>query len=429
MIEPARTKGWLATAWSRLGSGLLIAGAFWALWVANFNDLGLGGTDPLRPLSFLRLMFGEVDRASGYQFGLAFLWSPFYAGGKLLSAAGVPRIGGEPAGIAMIALGTSLLILVICALLVPVLRSMGFRHESVVLLTAVFGSPLLFYGSFNTGLSHAADTLLYTSLVFLLYRYFHSPRPSLWLPAAMGAVAGYAATVRLFNGFAAVAVVIGFAALRRLSDGGVFGVVTAGTFVALSAIPIGLGASLTGGYAESTDAAVRGTFAFRPQNVLLMFFSDRNGLFLWAPVTLLGVIGFILLIRQRRDERPFLALTGALALSVVLPFVGVRFWAGQGFSARYLTPVFPLVVLGLAELVRRTPRVAIPLALLAASWTVALVFMGPSGVGRVTSERGGASWLVRDFVTGRVTPTEYAHSVYHRGRISRDLLSDPVDHG
>ncbi len=412
-----------------MGSGLLIAGAFWALWVANFNDLGLGGTDPLRPFSFLRLMFGEVDRASGYQFGLAFLWSPFYTGGKLLSSAGVESIGGEPAGIAMIALGMSLLVLVICALLVPVLRSMGFRHEGFVLFAAVFGSPLLFYGSITMGLSHVADTLLYTSLVFLLYQYFRSPQPSLWLPTAMGAIAGYAATVRLFNGFAAVALVIGFAAYRRLSAVGVFGVVAAGTFLALSSIPIALGASLTGGYAENTGAAVRGTFAFRPQNLLLMLFSDRHGLFLWTPVTLLGVIGFILLITHRREDRRFLALTGALALSVVLPYVGVRFWTGQGFSERYLTPVFPLVVLGLAELVRRTPRVAIPLALLAAAWTVALVFMGPSGVGRITDERGGASWLVRDFVTGRVTPTEYAHGVYHRGRISRNLFSDPVDHG
>ncbi|MEP7225479.1 MAG: hypothetical protein ABI783_11030, partial [Actinomycetota bacterium] len=218
-------------------------------------------------------------------------------------------------------------------------------------------------------------------------------------------------------------------AYRRLSAGGVFGVVAAGIFLALSAIPIAVGANLTGGYAEDTDAAVRGTFAFRPQNVLLMLFSDRNGLFLWTPVTLLGVIGFVLLIRHRREDRPFLVLTGTLALSVLLPYVGVRFWTGQGFSERYLTPVFPLVVLGLAELLRRSPRVTIPLALLAAAWTVALVFMGPSGVGRITSERGGASWLVRDFVTGRVTLTQYAHGVYRRGRISRNLFSDPVDHG
>ena len=173
--RPGKTARMLA-AWSSAWTGLAAAGIFWLVWVANFNDLEFGGADPERPYSFLRHLFGEppqpelarawgVDEPVAYQFGLALLWSPFYAIGKLVAAAGLETIGGYPAGVAAIALAISALVAVTCVLLVPVLRWLGLGHGGFALFAGVFGTPLFFYGSIASGMSHVADTLLLTMLV------------------------------------------------------------------------------------------------------------------------------------------------------------------------------------------------------------------------------------------------------------------------
>ena len=48
-----------------------------------------------------------------------------------------------------------------------------------------------------------------------------------------------------------------------------------------------------------------------------MLFSLQRGLFLWTPLTLLASIGFALLLRSRRDRRPYLwgLAVSALCLS------------------------------------------------------------------------------------------------------------------
>lgn len=432
--RPGETAGMLA-AWSSAWTGLAAAGIFWLVWVANFNDLEFGGADPERPYSFLRHLFGEppqpelarawgVDEPVAYQFGLALLWSPFYAIGKLVAAAGLETIGGYPAGVAAIALAISALVAVTCVLLVPVLRWLGLGHGGFALFAGVFGTPLFYYGSFASGMSHVPDTLVLTLLVALLARYFRSTLPSRWLPVAMGVVVGYAATVRYFNAFFAAALVIGFACYRQLRPAATVALVSTGTFGLLAAIPLLVGVdNLTSGYAEDSSHAVSRTFGFSPETLIRMLFSDR-GLFVWTPVTLLGLIGFVVLLLGRPDVRPFLVLTGALGLSVVLPYAFVTFLT-PSFSQRYLTPLFPVVVLGVAALVQVLPRLAIPAVSLAALWTVSLVFYWSPGLGYSS---GGASLFPRRVIEGEITPSDYAHAVYHRARLAKLLLPDTFEH-
>lgn len=77
---------------ARASSGLALATCLWLLWVANFNDLQFGGTDALRPYSLVQRIFGEASGSAGtpigYQYGLAYLWVPFYGIGRLLSVGG-----------------------------------------------------------------------------------------------------------------------------------------------------------------------------------------------------------------------------------------------------------------------------------------------------------------------------------------------------
>jgi hypothetical protein len=368
-------------------------------------------------------MFGETDQAVGYQFGLAFLWSPFYALGKLLDAVGLETIEGEPVGIAMIALGTSLLVAVTCAVLFPLLRRLDLPRGGFVLMAGVFGTPFFYYGSFTTGLSHVVETLLFTILVVLLHRYLIAQPRSLWLPAAIGAVGGYAVTVRLFSGFVVAAVVLGLTFYRRYRGAVTTALAATAAFLVLAAVPRALGVSSpTSGYAEDLGSAVSMTVEFSPETLVRMLGSGQ-GLFVWTPVTLLGAIGFVLLLLQRRDVRPFLVVTGAMGLALILPYAFISFLT-PSFSQRYWTPLFPLVVLGVAALVQATPRIAVPAVTAAVAWTLALVFYTAPGLGYQDDAFG----FPERIISGEITPSDYAHSVYHRARLLH-VIPDPFDHG
>ena len=408
------------------------------LWVANFNVLAFTGDaqapDPERPFSFLRLLFGETDDAFGYQFGLAFLWSPFYAIAKLANAVGIETVDGNSVGIAAIALGTSVLVAATCILLLPVLRGLGLRQEGTVLFLSVFGTPLFFYGTVGPGLSHVPEAFLVTAIVLLLYRYLLAESPRLAL--AIGAVGGYAVTVRFFSAFVVVAVVVGLAFYRHYRGAVTICLAAAASFALLASIPLMLGVTnLTGGYASDTGEAVSQTFAFSPETAIRMLISPHWGMFVWTPITLLGAIGFVLLLRRRRGARPFLVITGGIGLSIILPYAFVPFLT-QSYSQRYWTPLFPVIALGLAGLVDVKPKLVIPVAAVAVAWSLVLAFYTAPFTGcRPTESRvrpaceAGAVDFPRRVLNGEVELADYAHSVYHRARLVPLLLPDPFDDG
>ncbi len=431
-IRPRATGSRLAAR--PTGTGLAAAGIFWAFWVANFNVLGFAGDaqapDPERPFSFVRLLFGETDHAFGYQFGLALLWTPFYAVGKLLRAAGVATIDGNSVEIAAITLGTSVLVAATAILLLLLLSSLGVRHRVSVMFLSTFGTPLFFYGTFGPGLSHVPDALLVTAIVLLLFQYLRAASPPLWLAIAIGAVGGYAVTVRIFNGFVVAAVVLGLAVYRRYRGAVTIALSAAGFLGVLVLVPLLLGVSnLTSGYAGSTGQAVSQTFSFSPETVIRMLVSPDWGLFVWTPVTLLGAIGFVVLLRQRPEERPFLVITAGIALSIILPYAFVVFLT-QSYSQRYWTPLFPVVALGLAGLVELRPKIVIPAAALAVAWSLVLAFYTapftgcrPVAGGVRTACEDGAVDFPRRVANGNIDVADYLDSIYHRARLAR-LLDD-----
>jgi hypothetical protein len=103
---------------------------------------------------------------------------------------------------------------------------------------------------------------------------------------------------------------------------------------------------------------------------LRMLVSLHRGLFLWTPLTALGVAGFVLLLRRVRRRE--LAGIGVAALSLLLVHIAWgRWWdGGWSFSQRFLTSLFPVFLLGLAELVRRRADAAYALGAVCAAWSV-----------------------------------------------------------
>jgi hypothetical protein len=368
--------------------GTIVAIVVYLLFAVNFNAYRVFGDGEVA-YAFLRRLFGEDVDAVGYQFGLALMNAPFFAAGKLASAAGLRDFQDAPVGPATISLASNAYVVGAVVIVAALLIAMGIPHRGWVLAAAVFGTPLWYYASFSPSYSHAADTFLVTAgagLVFLLFR-STTTRPQ--LPVAIGAVLGLAATVRyldfaLVAGLAVVLLVYG-----RRRDALLVAATSAATFGVLLLVPVAVGAPI---FAQHYRPASLG---FSPLSPLQMLFTNHRGLFIWTPLTILSVIGFWRLLLVRRDERPFLVALGVMSLSLLAAQVAVPFWdAGWSFSQRYFTALFALYAIGLAGLASWRPRLTAALATLTVAWSL---FIGLNHVFGGAQQTDGA-YQVADIV-------------------------------
>ena len=94
--------------------------------------------------------------------------APFYALGKLLNALGLHSIDGNPTTMALVALSSGVYMILSAGVISVVLRALGISRRLFVVLAAVAGSPLLYYGLFLPGGNHPAETFLVTAATGLL---------------------------------------------------------------------------------------------------------------------------------------------------------------------------------------------------------------------------------------------------------------------
>jgi len=425
----AALRGWLLA--SRRNAGIVVAGVVWVGFVANFAVLYIAGGDAPYQYQWVQRLYGQRAHADGYFFGLGLLEAPFYGIGRLLRRTGVHIVGGFPVEMVMVALGTGLVVVPAGFLLVRLLRALDLAAIGTSLLAAFFGTSLVFWVVFSPGKNHPADAALFTLVVYLVYRYFRGDARRSRLLWALGATLGFSITVRYFSGAEAVALVATLLAFRRVADAIRIACSTAVTCALLFAIPLALGTPVFGGgYGVSQQSG------FYPLNPLRMLFTDHRGLFVWSPVTVLALAGLVLLYRRRADLRPFLVAVYAMGAAIVASYAFVPYWDGAwSFGQRYYTPLFPLVVLGLAALfdaARGRARIAVAaLTVAATAWSLFLcfnlffigghVYTGPTfgdgavGVARLQSKTH--------------TPWgQYAWSIYYRSRLVKPLVPWPFSH-
>ena len=156
---------------------------------------------------------------------------------------------------------------------------------------------------------------------------------------------------------------------------------------------------------------------FAPAAPAKMLFSVRRGLFLWTPLTALAVLGVALLIARDRRRRVYLAALAATGVALVLIHgVWGDFWTnGFSFSQRFLSSLFPLFLLGTAEIVRRFGRAGYAVLTLCAAFSlfVALnVYVGYQG----QSERDGLDRIVRLYTSGERDPLDLSRALGVRAR-------------
>jgi hypothetical protein len=108
--------------------------------------------------------------------------------------------------------------------------------------------------------------------------------------------------------------------------------------------------------------------------VLETFFSSRHGLLSWTPALWAGYLGFLPLLRRRRDLA--LPLLAPLALMTYVNLCSGDWWAGGSFSNRRFDSLLPLFAAGFAAAlewargaIQRRPELAVAaVALPAMAW-------------------------------------------------------------
>lgn len=85
---------------------------------------------------------------------------------------------------------------------------------------------------------------------------------------------------------------------------------------------------------------------FRP-NILQTLFSPLNGLFLWTPLTLLGVLGYFFPKIPKIEHKPYLLCVLFLQLYLIASWT--NWWQGESYSGRMFISSLPIIGLGLAH--------------------------------------------------------------------------------
>jgi hypothetical protein len=353
-----------------------------------FNPYAIVGDDATTFYGFLDRLFGghaavvvfDPNHAVvGYYFGLAFLNMPFYALGELLRALGLTHVGTATTTAAAVAAAGTFYMVAAAAVTVRVVRALRLPAAGFAVLVAVVGSPLLYYGVFQPGKTHAAETFVFAAGVLLVIHLCR--RPDRWLPlsVALGAVLGLGTATRYEIAGGVAGLLLAMVVSGRRIQALVIGGTAVATFFLLAIAPLSVGAPLFQG---SVAGGTKLTLGFAPLTPLRLLFSGDRGIALWTPVMILGAVGFVRLLVVRRGERQMLAQIGAMHLGFFCFFFFVTLWeAGWSFSSRYLTPMLPLVAIGVAELIRWRPRLVPAVAVLGAAWSLYLCLNVGVGIG------------------------------------------------
>ena len=411
-------------------TGVLVALMAYVVFAVNFGAYFVFGDGAIY-FSFDQVLFGDAERGSAYNFGTGLVNAPFYAVAKLAELGGLTAPAGFPAGPSLTQPVITLASIsfigaagIACAWLI---RTLDLPSAGLAIGTAIFGTPLWYYGSFSPSYGHAADALVVTLAAVGLLVVMRRDEMR-WL-ALLGGLLGLAITVRTANVGLVAGCVLGLAFLRRgVRDAAVVSAIAAVTLGVLLLLPLALetplnvledGRTVMGSSADPNAAGGRDVVGFAPLSPLLMLVAPRRGLFLWTPLTLLALAGLVPLLGKPGLRRDYLRVLCAMAVGLLLAHVTVKEWdGGWSFSARYFASLLPLWALGIAGLLQAAAgrwRVAARGAVvLAALWSV---FVGMNHAFGVIRQREGVVELADRYLSGQRTPNDFLDLTWSYSRV------------
>jgi hypothetical protein len=298
--------------------------------------------------------------ASVFAFGNALMLVPFYWLGALANklpafhindAYFVQQQGTTFAYSFFPMLGTNLYAL--AAVLLAFFTARRIASTLVSMLAALalfFGTPLWYYSTVEPLNAHVCGAFAVSLLLYLFVRWCLAPDPCsrqhearLWL--AIGLAAGLATLVRWQLGLCVLP--LGLALLWQKRPRLL--VPLALGFLAVAwLVPYSWWRMFGSPWVIPAAEQNRAAFLVRPAYMWEVLFSGKKGLFVWAPATMLAVLGWIPLGGKHRMLS--VTLAAMLVLQVLMNASVYDWWAGWGFGMRRMIELYPAFVLGLASL-------------------------------------------------------------------------------
>lgn len=400
--------------------------------------------DSLVYMGFMRRLLGLPSSAPPtHEFGSAIFSLPFFLVARAFDAVGIHTLRGAPLDQVSMVVAGSVAFLLTAYLGWRLLTRLELPAGPGVIALTVVGTPLFFYAALLPSYKHAVDTLFATLAVLLLWRALQ--RPDRARLAALGACIGLMIVTRTANVGMVPGLLLPLLLRRRVrAAAGVAAAMVAAVAV-LYAIPLARGIEIHHVEVPKATFVGNGQFAAAelvalsdfglckhypwkltltqclrdrlgvwpdPAAPVKMLFTLHRGLFLWTPLTALATIGFVLLARRRRGDRDYLLGVGVAALGLLLVhMLWGDFWDnGFSFSQRFLTALFPVFLLGTAELVRRWRGAALTALSVCAVFSLGLAFtfwIGYKGI----SAHDGVDRMVRLYTSGERTPQQLVRRV------------------
>jgi hypothetical protein len=250
--------------------------------------------------------------------------------------------------------------------------------------TVWLATPLVFYMYFHPAMSHANDVFVNALFLFVWVGTCRERTWRGWL--LLGLAAGLAALVRTQNGllavFPCIELTVHFVGQLKKRIWPALGTIVGwaaafvgGTLIAFLPQML-VWKSVFGTYLLLNPQKASLGLGFKFPSILNALFSTNRGLFVWSPITLLGLCGIFLLLRRDRRLAALLLCNFTLQLCLIGSWIG---WSGGfAFGPRFFLNCVPLFAIGLAALLlglqRRFPRWALTILCGAfIFWNVGLV--------------------------------------------------------
>lgn len=252
------------------------------------------------------------------------------------------------------------------------------RGELLCFAMLIVGTPVFWYAFRFPTMSHLPGAAAVAILVWTIHKLELDPHQR--YEYGMGLALGAASAIRLQHALMLPAVIVALLLLRRPPGSwlrvaaGVtpFALLQGAAWHAVYGTPLG---PLVSG----VDPAGGTWAAFRSPAMLEALFSPWNGLFVWSPIVLLAVAGWVAEARAGRWR--------VLALVCMVMFLGQWvangamdrwWWGGLSFGPRRWVDLAAVVLLGLVWTWRRW-RISFPVMALCAAWSACLIAAAASG--------------------------------------------------
>lgn len=202
----------------------------------------------------------------------------------------------------------------------------------VSILSIAFATNLFFYGSLDTVNSHALS--FFASVLFLVFLFQHKRH---WF--LIGGILGLVGLIRTQD------VVLGLLILPYVKPK-VLPTFLCGLFFGFLPQLVAW-QQLYGTFWISPYLTGIEGFRFQPNHILDVLFGPTNGLFLWTPITLIGIIG--LLIKGNRANKLYHLFLVVFLMELLITASWSSWLQGASYSGRMFVSSLPLLAFGVAN--------------------------------------------------------------------------------